>query len=218
MELEALLLVPVKPLAVAKSRLRDPSVRAVEDLVLAMACDVVEAGLGAAEVAGVVVISNDPRVREAAVGLGAAAVPDRADAGLNASLNAALHELPGGAPTASIICQPADCPTVRPQDFTALVQRARIARRGVFVSDAEGSGTTSLLSRSAPLDPRYGPGSAAAHRAAGFIELRGGRWSRLSRDVDTPEDLRAALRLGAGRHTSAWAARSGFEAYLSGNR
>jgi 2-phospho-L-lactate/phosphoenolpyruvate guanylyltransferase len=210
MTVDALLLVPVKPLGRAKSRLRDPSVPGVEDLVLAMACDVLAAGIAARGIGEVVVITNDARVGRAATQLGARATPDRPDAGLNASLRAALADLGACARTGGVICQPADCPAVRPRDFAALVAAAQGGARRLFVSDPQGSGTTSLLSSDALLDPHYGPGSAAAHRAAGYVELRGPRWLRLSRDVDTPHDLRAALRLGAGRHTTAWAARTGF--------
>ena len=211
MNAEALLLVPVKPLARAKTRLRNQSVDGVEDLVLAMACDVLAAALAAPEVGDVVVISNDQRVRRAATELGARAVLDRPDAGLNASLHAAVTDLEADGQTlGAVICQPADCPAVTPQDFSALVAAEHGTPQKLFVSDVQGSGTTSLLSRSPTLVTHYGIGSASAHRADGFVELRGPEWRRLSRDVDTPEDLRAALRLGAGRHTTAWAARTGF--------
>ena len=52
-----------------------------------------------------------------------------------------------------------------------------------------------------PLEPRFGPGSAAAHLAAGVRRLDG-PWPRLRRDVDTAADLAAARRLGLGRHSA----------------
>jgi len=54
------------------------------------------------------------------------------------------------------------------------------------------------------LSPRFGPGSAQAHRASGAVELTGA-WPGLVRDVDTEADLRAALALGAGPRTRALA-------------
>ena len=53
--------------------------------------------------------------------------------------------------------------------------------------------------------PRYGPASAAAHRAAGAVELTGD-WPSLRHDVDTAADLRTAAELGLGPATSAWTA------------
>ena len=48
--------------------------------------------------------------------------------------------------------------------------------------------------------------SAARHRASGAVALDGA-WPSLRRDVDTPADLAAALRLGVGAHTRAAACR-----------
>ncbi|MEV6813934.1 2-phospho-L-lactate guanylyltransferase, partial [Micromonospora sp. NPDC051296] len=74
-----------------------------------------------------------------------------------------------------------------------------------FVADAPGTGTVLLAAPpGVPLDPRFGPDSAAAHLASGAHPLAGD-WPSLRRDVDTAGDLAAALRLGLGPRTAALA-------------
>jgi 2-phospho-L-lactate guanylyltransferase len=57
-----------------------------------------------------------------------------------------------------------------------------------------------LFAFGAPLDPRFGPDSARRHQDSGAIELTGG-WPGLRCDIDTPDDLSAALELGVGTAT-----------------
>lgn len=70
--------------------------------------------------------------------------------------------------------------------------------------DHAGTGTAALLVRDpqAPLDPRFGAGSARRHVAAGAVALAGA-WPGLRLDVDTAEDLAAAAALGTGPATRA---------------
>ena len=56
--------------------------------------------------------------------------------------------------------------------------------------------------------PLFGTRSAQRHRASGAVELRGA-WPGLRRDVDTEDDLCAALALGVGPHTRALLAPAG---------
>ena len=51
----------------------------------------------------------------------------------------------------------------------------------------------------------FGGASRARHAAAGAAELDLDDMPGLRRDVDTPEDLRAAVALGAGPRTAALA-------------
>src|SRR3981189_830485 len=82
-----LAVVPVKPLPVAKTRLRGAVPETAHpDLVLAMAQDTVAAALAGPGVAGVLVVGDAPTVREALAALGAECVPDSPNAGLNAAL------------------------------------------------------------------------------------------------------------------------------------
>jgi 2-phospho-L-lactate guanylyltransferase len=51
--------------------------------------------------------------------------------------------------------------------------------------------------------PMFGGASRARHASAGAVELSLDGVPGLRRDVDTPEDLRAAVALGAGFRTAA---------------
>jgi 2-phospho-L-lactate guanylyltransferase len=70
-----------------------------------------------------------------------------------------------------------------------------------FVADASGLGTTAYLAVSYDdFDPRFGPGSAEAHRSAGAREIDVPKASRARDDIDTPDDLEHA-RAHVGAHT-----------------
>jgi len=194
--------VPAKRLAVAKTRLR-PLTALLGDghdaLVLALLGDTVAAALGSELVAEVVVVTDDPAAAGLVRGLGARTVADEPDAGLNAALS---H----GASTArqpAVAALSSDLPALRPEELTVALEAASAVPRA-FVADAPGTGTTLLTAVGVPLRPSFGPGSAEAHRAGGATALSG-RWPGLVRDVDTETDLRAALTLGAGPRTTAFA-------------
>jgi hypothetical protein len=77
----------------------------------------------------------------------------------------------------------ADLPALRPAELAAAIAAADGKR--AFVPDRQGTGTTLLIAAPGePLDPRFGVGSAAAHRSSGAIELIGD-WPTLRCDVDT---------------------------------
>lgn len=201
--------VPVKRLADAKTRLdvaaTDP---ARADLALALALDTVHAALAAREVLAVVVVTGEPRVADALAGRpGVRLVPDPGS-GLNVALAvgaaAVLAAAPADAPPGPIALLLGDLPALTGPDLDAALVLAAGHRLAV-VPDAEGTGTT-LLTALTPLTgdlvPRFGPGSLAAHVAAGHTPLPDVAAS-LRRDVDTAADLRAAARLGVGRATAA---------------
>jgi 2-phospho-L-lactate guanylyltransferase len=192
-----MVVVPVKRLAGAKSRLRGalPAVPH-EDLVLALVLDTLDAALACPAVAGVRVVTDEPRIAVPAARAGAGVVPDTPDAGLNAALAHAAGQLPGRA----VAGLAGDLPALRPAELAGALSAA--TARG-FVADASGTGTTLLAAPpGVPLDPRFGPGSAAAHAASGARPLVGA-WPSLRQDVDTPSDLWAAARLGLGPRTAA---------------
>ncbi|MCW2613652.1 MAG: hypothetical protein JWN08_646, partial [Frankiales bacterium] len=78
--------VPVKRLAVAKSRLASYGGPVREQLALAFAQDVVAACLACPLVARVLVVTDDPLAAAELAALGARTAPDDPDAGLNPAL------------------------------------------------------------------------------------------------------------------------------------
>jgi 2-phospho-L-lactate guanylyltransferase len=192
--------VPVKALDRAKSRLSTRTAGRRRSLALAFALDTVAAGLACTEVERVLVVGDD-EVREAVAPLGAGWVADPGD-GLNAAVAAGAAACDPGRPVAALV---GDLPALRPDELGLALRLAEQVQHGV-VADSAGIGTTLLTSRDGgPLAPRFGARSRAAHRAAGAIELEGppGALAGLRRDVDTEVELWDAQRLGAGPATAA---------------
>ncbi len=195
------IIIPVKPLAAGKSRLRVAS-GADDDLVLAIALDTLEAVLSADVVAGALVVTSDPVLQAEATAMGAKVVSDGPDAGLNAAIAHGEATLGVAGARGALT---ADLPALRPAELAAAITEAFGAGAGGrrFVPDHLGTGTTLLLAPPAvPLEPRFGLDSAAAHAASGATALVGG-WPSLRLDVDTPADLAAARAMGLGRRSGA---------------
>lgn len=203
-------LVPVKRLPVAKTRLALPEA-ARADLALAMACDVVRAALDCPAVTDVVVISDDSRARAAVLALGASVLDDEPDAGLNPALSHGFRTVRAAAPGAGVAVVSSDVPGATPAELTVVLSAASGHERA-FLADLSGTGTTVLTAGAgAELEPHYGPGSAAAHEACGHRRLAVSA-PGLSCDVDTVEDLVAVLSQAdrrAAPHTRAVADRLG---------
>ncbi|MFM9594338.1 2-phospho-L-lactate guanylyltransferase [Streptomyces scabiei] len=206
------LVVPVKPLARAKSRLSDTAADAVRPgLALAFAQDTVAAALAATAVRGVVVVTDDPLAARELTALGVRTVPEDPRGGPGDGLNAALRH--GAAlvrdvrPQSPVAALNADLPALRPGELTRVLDAAAAFPRA-FLADAAGTGTTLLAA--APghgLCPAFGPGSRTRHRRSGAVELDLTAVDSVRQDVDTGDDLRAALGLGVGPRTAAVAAR-----------
>ncbi|GAA5159279.1 2-phospho-L-lactate guanylyltransferase [Pseudonocardia eucalypti] len=208
------LLVPVKSLARAKTRLRGAADNGVGDpgaharLAMAMVRDTLAVARSAPGVRRVFVVTSDPEVT-GALAADVPTLPDHPQRGLNEALRHAAELLraePG--PRAPLGALQADLPALRAEELAEAVAtslsafRAGLAERA-FCPDAGGTGTTLLLcTADTELDPEFGPDSAAAHQRGGALRLTG-RWPGLRRDVDTPEDLRAAAALGLGENTRA---------------
>ena len=191
--------VPVKRLAVAKSRLAAYGERARRELALAFAVDVVHAALDCPMVEQVLVVTDDADAAQALAALGARVTPDDPDAGLNPALAHGAQLLRAGHPSLGVATLSSDLPALRPDEL-ARALLAVVDGGRAFVTDSAGTGTT-LLAASAPaeLRPAYGPGSRTRHLASGAHEIAGA--AGLRHDVDTPADLRAALELGVGPRT-----------------
>lgn len=196
------LLVPVKPTARAKSRLAPLGEPVRRSLVTAFVTDTVTAALASPQVGAVLAVTDDHGLAGVLRGLGAAVVPDGVSDDLNGSLVQAAAEArrrwPDLLPAA--IC--ADLPALLPADLTAALEVAA-GHPVSFVADADGEGTT-LFAAASPeaFEPQFGAGSRDAHRAAGAHEIVEVVVPTLRRDVDTPDDLRDAVRLGVRGRTA----------------
>jgi 2-phospho-L-lactate/phosphoenolpyruvate guanylyltransferase len=201
------LLVPIKPLHLAKSRLLGAADRgagragAHADLVAAVALDTVAAAQRTPGVDGVVVVTSDPELTESFTAEGIEVLPDTPAAGLNAALRHGDEQLRQRETVRRTGALQADLPALRVADLAAALDMAGGGR--AFCPDRQGTGTTLLLAESGrPLDPRFGPGSATAHARSGAKSLEG-PWESLRCDVDTEQDLELATKMGLGPRTSA---------------
>ncbi|GIF67185.1 hypothetical protein Ais01nite_52200 [Asanoa ishikariensis] len=187
----------VKPPAAGKSRLRGALAGVPhEALALALALDTATAALASPEVAEVVAVTGDAGAAAALTALGVRTVPEPAGGGLNPAF-ARGAAAAAGRPIAAL---QADLPALDQRELTEALRAAGTLRR--YAADSPGTGTVLLTAPpGVPLDPRFGPGSAAAHAASGAVPLDG-RWPTLRRDVDTAADLAAAAALGLGPHTA----------------
>jgi 2-phospho-L-lactate/phosphoenolpyruvate guanylyltransferase len=238
-------LLPVKVLARAKSRLAVLAGDRRRELALALAADTVAAVLACPEVARVVVVTSDPVAGPLLAALGAIVVPDEPadrratrsglgplgpldgaavpagpDAlGVQDALNAALRHGAAVAarrwPGTGLAALTADLPALSPAELATTLRAAAASAGGAsgvgasgvgasFVPDAAGVGTTLYAAPpGADFRPLFGGASRARHAASGATELDLPDIAGLRRDVDTPDDLRAALALGAGPRTRA---------------
>ncbi|MET9673807.1 2-phospho-L-lactate guanylyltransferase [Streptomyces sp. NPDC006482] len=198
------LVVPLKPLALAKSRLASAAgARLRPRLALAFAEDTVGAVLSCARVRDVVVVTDDPTAGAALAALGARIVPDVPSAGLNAALAHGVGAVRERWPHARVAALNADLPALRTAELTRVLDVARKFPRA-FLSDAAEIGTTFLSAGpGVDLEPAFGGASRLRHLSSGAVEIRLTGVDSVRRDVDTGEDLAAARALGLGPRTAA---------------
>ena len=198
------LVIPLKPLARAKSRLSDTAGDGVRPgLALAFAQDTVAAALACPAVADVAVVTDDVLAGRELAALGARIVPDAPGSGLNAALAhgaAAVREI---RPRAAVAALNADLPALRPRELSRVLDAAAEFPRA-FLADAAALGTTMLAAGpDRELRPAFGVDSRSRHRSSGATELVLADVDSVRQDVDTGDDLRAALALGVGPYTAA---------------
>ncbi|MBC7677976.1 MAG: 2-phospho-L-lactate guanylyltransferase [Pseudorhodobacter sp.] len=192
--------VPVKRLSEAKSRLAAYGGQGRRDPALAFALDVAAACLATATVSEVLVVTGDLEADEAMRDLGALVAAEEAYGGLNGALRRGSDLLRSSSPRRPVLALAGDLPCLRPAHLEQAL--AAVGEGRAFVADADGTGTTMLAAPAGrELAPLFGPGSRARHRHSGAVELDGA--PALRRDVDTPNDLAAALLLGVGPSTAA---------------
>jgi 2-phospho-L-lactate guanylyltransferase len=200
------LVIPVKRLSAAKTRLVPLPTARRADLALAFVHDCVTAALAAPEVGRVLVVTADDVAAEGLAGLGARIAPEPEAADGVDRLNAAIVFGAGRSgyewPDLRVGALTGDLPSLRTEELSAVLRRGAAIDGRSFVPDAAGSGTTLLLGAAdGTLDPRFGADSRARHARSGAAELFGAGRS-VRQDVDTLADLESALRLGVGVHTA----------------
>lgn len=202
------LVIPLKPLARAKSRLSDTASDGLRPgLALAFAQDTVVAALACPAVKDVAVVTGDTLAGRELGALGAHIVPDEPGGGLNAALAHAAAVVRSSRPESPLAALNADLPALRPLELARVLDAAAEFPRA-FLPDAAAIGTTLLAAAPGQeLRPAFGEESRARHRGSGAVELRLDEVDSVRQDVDTGEDLRAALALGVGPCTAAAAAR-----------
>lgn len=182
------LLVPVKPGAEAKSRLQyDEQTRSV--LREAFVRDTVAAAV-ACPLLDVYVVGDGSAVP------GIPCLPDEGGGDLNRALARAAAQVSG--PDTGVAVLLGDLPALQTGDLEDALE---CPAERFFVADAAGTGTTLLAA--APrvlLAPDFGVGSACRHATSGAVAVTG-ELASLRCDVDTTEDLEAAVRLGVGPAT-----------------
>lgn len=181
-------LIPLKPPAEGKQRLSgrlDPAARA--RLGRAMFHHVA-AEIGAVPRIGTTVVLSRTTPERWAGGW----VKDRGG-GLNAELEDARKSLGRG----PLLVIHADLPLLRSADVELLLADAEAAGLAI-APDRHGSGTNALaLADDRPFAFQFGTDSFVAHRAQAGARCRVLTRQGLALDVDTPDDLDAALRCGS---------------------
>lgn len=194
--------VPVKLLAQAKSRLATMAGSHRERLALAMATDTVTAALAAPRVREVIVVTDDPVAAPVLAEAGAKIVPDEPDAGLNPALRHGAGLADADTGEVAVAALSADLPALRPYELARALDAAK-HHDIAFVPDAAGVGTTLYAAALARhFAPEFGSCSRDRHAAVGAHEITVNAIDSVRRDVDTPDDLHAAAELGLGRNTA----------------
>jgi 2-phospho-L-lactate guanylyltransferase len=197
------LIVAVKRLAAAKTRLAPVfSAQTRERVVLAMLVDTLTAAARVGSVRHITVITPDDAAAAAATELGAEVLLDPTPVAHPDPLNNAIAaaEQVVAKSVSNVVVLQGDLPALQTQELAEAIAAARQHQRS-FVADRLGTGTAALFAFGTALNPRFGPDSCAQHRRSGAIELTGA-WPGLRCDIDTPDDLAVARRLGIGPATA----------------
>jgi 2-phospho-L-lactate guanylyltransferase len=198
------LLMPVKTLTLAKSRLEVPRPDQREPLMRAFALDAIAAASRSTSVAQVYVVTDEPGFEIN----GAVRLPDEGEGDLNRALHHASLRVRLLDPASGVAAMCADLPCLTTEDLDAGLAAgldaglaAGLAPRW-FVADASGEGTTLLAARpGADLDPHFGVASARRHEESGARPVSAAV-PTLRMDVDTEADLVTARGIGLGPQTT----------------
>lgn len=193
----------LKPLRQAKSRLRIPDPLR-HRLAWTMAVDTLTALTAVLD--RTIVIGGQPDLAAAltAAGVAVDVLPEPPTGGMNTALRhgAEVAAMDGAA---TVLACVGDLPALRAGSVRAVLKAAQPFARS-FLADHAGTGTTMLMARGVDLEPRFGPGSARAHRASGAVQIGDRAGEEMIdgavHDVDTEADLEVARTIGLGRATA----------------
>ncbi|MFG6475973.1 2-phospho-L-lactate guanylyltransferase [Microbacterium sp. P06] len=193
-------IVPVKPTAVGKSRLTDAAPNRAA-LARALALDTIVAAAAATAVQRVIVVTEDADIAAAVRRMPHVDVVREGDQrGLDAAIATGAAAAGPDTPRAALL---GDLPALRPFDLDTALEAAEAVERGV-VADAEGEGSTLVTARAgATWISAFGEDSFSRHKLLGCTPLDVPPDSTLRRDVDTAEQLAEASLLGLGARTAA---------------
>jgi len=193
-------ILPVKPLARAKSRLaralKAPTRAALVRSIFSRTLDVIAQ---VDRIDGVIVVSRDLTILELARQRNAITLME-SDSGLNPAITQAAHWAQAHRARAVIVI-PVDLPLITPADLEALIDRAVEKRCIVIAPDRHEDGTNLLLVR--PPDAihfAYGASSFNAHRARASergLSVHEYRSPTAAFDIDVPDDLEVYRLLDA---------------------
>jgi 2-phospho-L-lactate guanylyltransferase len=190
------LLMPVKTLTLAKSRLEVPRPDQREPLMRAFALDAIAAASRSTSVAQIYVVTDEPGFEID----GAMRLPDEGDGDLNRALHHASLRVRLLDPSTGVAAMCADLPCLTSEDLDAGLAAGLSPRW--FVADASGKGTTLLAAGpGVDLDPHFGIASARRHEESGARPVRAAL-PTLRMDVDTEPDLAIARGIGLGPETT----------------
>ncbi len=195
------LLIPVKATHLGKSRLGELSESRRQQLAVAFACDTIDVAIGTPGTA-VLVVTADTEVAAYAQARGGMWLSDPCPGDLNGGLAAGVHRATERWPQATPVALLADLPALRVGELVEALSQIETDGSARFVADVAGTGSTLYAAKASGFAPRFGPGSRAAHLAAGAIEIDGALVG-LRQDVDNAPDLARALTLGVGPLTMA---------------
>ena len=186
-------IVPIKPLAEAKSRLAPAlTPEARRQLTVRLLHHTLSVLTQVETLAGVLVVSADDAVGRIAQAHDAAFLPEPEAPGLNVSLTVAADQAQAWGATGVLIV-PGDLPQLDVASLEAVLTAAPTSPALVIVPDRRERGTNVLLLKPPDLLPfRYGPGSFRRHLAlAGARDVQPivRRFPNLAIDADLPQDL-----------------------------
>jgi len=197
-------IIPVKPLRLAKSRLAEvltPEER--QRFAEAMLRHVLGVVREVPEVTGTLVISRDNHALAIARDYGAKTVQESGAPELNTALMRATSIIASWRAEA-ILVLPADLPLLMPEDISAMIDLGEDEHSMVIATDRNQDGTNALFIRPPGLiDYAYGPGSFRRHavlgRDAGAI-INTYSSEGFLQDIDLPEDLETYHRVVQRTH------------------